>query len=165
MAGLMRQRWGAIVGMAGVAAVLAGLVFGGTNGLAAEPSGHAAKRKARSFSENASLHLVKKKGAILKESGTATGTLPGTVKARFDTANIAKVTGTVTFYPYSGGSLTFTAVAYPQSTSKIAKFSGNMAVRSGTGRYASAVGGGTFSGTVNRGSWAMTVNAKATLTY
>jgi hypothetical protein len=157
------RRWGAVLGMATTVAVLLGLLLGSAVG-SADPTAQAA-RKTRRFTETANLHLVKKRGAILKESGSATGTLPGTVKARFDTSNIAKVTGTVTFYPRSGGSLTFTAVGYPQSTSKVAKFNGNMAVRSGTGRYASAVGSGTFTGTVNRSSWAMTVNAKATLTY
>lgn len=157
------RRWGAVLGMAVTASLLLGLVSGGAVG-ASGPSAETA-RKSRSFTETANLHLVKKRGAILKEEGTATGTLPGTVKARFDTSNIAKVTGKVTFYPSSGGSLTFTAVGYPQSTGTIARFNGNMAVLKGTGRYASALGSGTFTGTVNRSTWAITVNAKATLTY
>ncbi len=140
------------------------LVVGGAVGLA-QPVGQAAKRKSHSFTETARLHLVKKKGAILKEEGTATGTLPGTVKARFDTSDITHVTASVTFYPYSGGSLTFNATGHPDSTGTVAKFSGFMAVRKGTGRYEKALGSGSFTGTVNRNTWAFTVNAKATLTY
>ena len=152
------------LGMAVVVVATASLVAGGTVGMA-QPVGHAAKRRAHSFTETANLHLVKKRGAILKEAGTATGTLPGTVKARFDTSDITNVTATVTFYPYSGGSLTFTATGHPTSTGTVAKFSGYLGVRRGTGRYESATGSGTFTGTVNRSSWAFTVNAKATLTY
>ena len=80
------------------------------------------------LTDTASLHLVRKSGNMLYEKGTATGTLPGTVSARFVTG-ITKVTGTVTFHPYSGGSLTMTAVGYPQSTATITRFSGNIAVR------------------------------------
>ena len=165
MVGKMRRRWTAGLGMAVVGAVLASLVVGGAVGMAQQPVGEAAKRKTRNFTERASLHLVKKRGAILREAGTATGTLPGTVKARFDTSNITNVKATVTFYPYSGGSLTFNATGHPESTGTIAKFSGYLGVRKGTGRYAEALGSGTFTGTVNRNTWAFTVNANATLTY
>lgn len=118
------------------------------------------------MNESVDLHLVKKKGAILRESGTASGTLPGKVSARFDTSNAAQVTGTVTFRPNSGGSITATVVGYPQSVGKVAKFSGGMSVKSGTGRYAHASGGGTLSGAVNRKTWHVTVHTSDTkLTY
>jgi hypothetical protein len=116
-------------------------VVGGAGG--ASPSAQAAKRKTITVRPTANLHLVKKKGAILKERGTATDTLAGRVTARFDTSNAAKTTGTVTFYPNSGGSLTVIVVGYPQSLGTVAKFSGNLAVRKGTGRYSDATGSGT----------------------
>ncbi len=86
------------------------------------------------------------------------------MKARFVTG-VTKVTGTVTFYPYSGGSLTLSAVGYPQSASTITRFTGNVAVRKGSGRFRNALGSGTFSGTANRKTWAITVYARARITY
>jgi hypothetical protein len=144
------------------AALLLPLWAGGTS--SAAPSAQAAKRKTLNLTDTARLHLTRKNGNVIYESGTATGTLPGRVKARFVTG-ITKVTGTVTFYPYSGGSLTMTAVGYPKSASTITRVTGNLAVRRGTGRFRNALGSGTFSGTANRRTWAITVNARARITY
>lgn len=114
--------------------------------------------------ENANLTLVRKSGSVLYEKGTATGTLPGRVTARFE-VRLTTVTGTVTIFPTSGGSLTININGQATSAGTVAGFRGVMAVRSGTGRYARARGSGTFSGTVNRRTWAATVRATARLTY
>jgi hypothetical protein len=153
-------------GHSAVIAVLAALVLGlGAGGVSsAAPSAHDAKRKTLQMSGTAYLHLKRKNGNVLYEKGTATGTLPGTVSGRFVTG-VTKVTGTVTFYPSSGGSLTLTAVGYPQSTGTIVNFNGNVAVRSGSGRFRNALGSGTFTGTANRRTWAITVHARAKITY
>jgi hypothetical protein len=134
----------------------------GAGGGSAAPGAHSAR--ALHLNESASLHLVHKSGPILNERGSASGTLPGSVTARFNTGNAAKVTGTVTFHP-RGGTLTVTIVGFPQSLGTVARVSGSMAVRAGSGRYARAVGGGSFTGTVNRRSWAITVHARANLSY
>jgi len=155
---LLRHRCGAV--LAAVAAL--GLATGGV--CSADPSAHAAKRRAHHLVGTASLHLVRKSGNTLYEKGTATGTYPGTVTGRFVTS-VAKVTGTVTFHPYSGGSLSMTVVGYPQSAGTIARFAGNLAVSGGSGRFRNALGSGTFNGTANRRSWAITVTADATITY
>lgn len=133
-------------------------------GGAAQPGAHAAKRKTLRITDTVSLHLVRKNGSVLYERGTATGTFPGAVTARFETS-IAKVTGSITFYPSGGGTLTLNAVGYPTSTGSIARISGTMAVRKGTGRFSRALGSGTFTGSVNRRTWAVTVYARASLTY
>ncbi len=156
------RRQGSIVVMAILAVLVLGLWAGGVS--SAAPSGHAAKRRSLRLSDTASLHLVRKSGSTLYEQGTATGTLPGSVSARFVTS-VTKVTGTVTFHSNGGGSITMTAVGYPQSTGTIARFSGNIAVRSGTGRFKNVLGSGTFTGTANRRTWAVTVHARASLTY
>lgn len=127
------------------------------------PGAHAARRTLN-LSGTAYLHLVRKSGNVLYERGVATGTLPGTVTARLVTS-IARVTGTVTFYPRGGGSLTLSAVGYPQSASVVTRFSGSCAVRSGTGRFRRALGSGSFNGTANRRTWAVTVHARARVTY
>jgi hypothetical protein len=147
----------------GVGAAMLALWLGGAGAGAAAPQAHVARTLR--LDDSARLHLVKKSGPILSERGTATGTLPGSVSARFDTRNSAKVTGSVTFRPRGGGSLTATIVGYPQSLSTVARITGYLAVRSGTGRYARAVGSGTFTGSVNRRTWAISVRARATLRY
>lgn len=145
-----------------VTTLVLGLGAGGVS--SAAPGAHAAKRRSLHLSDTAYLHLTRKSGNVLYEKGTASGTLPGTVSARFVTG-VTKVTGTVTFYPYSGGSITMTAVGYPQSTGRVVPLSGNIAVRKGTGRYQSVLGSGTFTGSANRRTWAVTVRANANLTY
>jgi len=129
---------------------------------AASPGAHAARTL--HLNESVRLHLVHKSGPIISERGSATGTLPGAVSARFNTSNAAKVTGTVTFHP-RGGTLTVTVVGYPQSLATVARVKGSLAVRRGTGRYAHAFGGGSFTGTVNRRTWAISVHARANLSY
>lgn len=124
----------------------------------------AKKRRSLTVIDTVRLTLVRKNGNIIVQRGTATGTLPGRVKARFRTS-LTKVTGRLTFRPYGGGSITMTAVGYPSSTGRIASLSGSMAVRRGTGKYRNALGSGTFTGTANRRTWAVTVNARANLTY
>lgn len=138
------------------------LGFGAGSVSSAAPAAHAARRL--NLSGTAYLHLTHKSGNVLYERGTATGTLPGTVTARLVTG-VTKVTGTVTFYPRGGGSLTLSAVGYPQSAATIVHFTGSCAVRSGTGRFRHAVGSGSFSGTANRRTWAVTVHANAHLNY
>jgi hypothetical protein len=150
--------WGAV---AGLGLVASGLWLGGTSGATA-PRAHAA-RTIR-VDETARLHLVKKSGPILKERGSATGTLPGPVSARFDTSNIAIVTGTVTFHT-AGGSVTVSVIGYPQSLGTVAKFAGSIRVLRGTGRFAHPSGSGSFTGKVNRSTWAVRVHGKAKLTY
>lgn len=124
----------------------------------------AASAKTLQITENATLHLVRKSGATLYEKGTATGTLPGAVSARFETS-VTKVSGTVTIRPNGGGSLTILVIGSPRSAGTVARFGGTMAVKSGTGKYAKASGSGTFDGTVNRRTWAVSVTARARLLY
>ena len=125
----------------------------------------AKKRRSLTVIDTVRLRLVRKNGNVIVQRGTATGTLPGRVKARFRTS-LTKVTGRITFRPYRGrGSITMTAVGYPSSTGRITGLSGNLAVRRGTGRFRNALGSGTFTGTANRKTWSATVNARANLTY
>lgn len=149
-------------GLLGLAAGLTACLCLASASAWAAPTAQAARTL--NITEYAKLHLVRKSGSTLYERGTATGTLPGTVSARF-LVSVTKVTGSVTIYPRGGGSLTINVVGYPQSTGVNSRFKGSMAVRSGTGKYRNAVGSGSFEGTVNRRSWAANVTAKARLTY
>jgi len=156
------RRRGVCVVIVAMAAVVLAAWAGGVS--SAAPSGHAAKRKTLTLKDSASLHLTRKNGNVIYEQGTATGTLPGTVTARFVTS-VTKVTGTVTFRPYNGGSVTVSAVGYPQSAATVTRFTGSLAVRKGTGKYKNALGSGTFNGVANRRTWAVTVHVNARVTY
>lgn len=131
--------------------------------VASGPLAHAAR--VLHVNDSARLHLTHRSGNTLYESGHASGSLPGSVTAVFNTGHISRVTGSVTFHSRAG-SITMSAVGYPRSTGTVVPFSGSIAVRSGTGRYRRAVGSGSFSGTVNRRSWAITIrSAVATVRY
>lgn len=122
-----------------------------------------AQARTLAVKDSVKLHLVRKSGNTLYESGTATGTLPGNVSARFVTS-ATKVTGTVTIYA-SGGSITATVSGTPSSIGVNARFGGSMRVVKGTGRYRGASGSGQFNGVVNRRSWAVSANASVRLSY
>lgn len=132
--------------------------------LSASPAAEAARRRSLTVVDTVRMSLVRKNGNVIYQRGTATGTLPGRVTARFVTS-LTRVSGTITFRPYSGGSITMTAVGYPQSLRRTTPLTGNLAVRRGTGKYSRVLGSGTFSGTANRRSWSVSVNARANLTY
>lgn len=123
----------------------------------------AAEARTINLREAVSLHLVRKSGNTLYESGTATGTLPGNVSARFETS-LTKVTGTVTIYP-RGGSITIDVSGTPRSAGIKPRLTGSMRVVRGSGTFRGASGSGSFSGVVNRRTWAVSVNATARLTY
>ena len=133
-----------------------------TASVGAAPSARAARHSLH-VNDTGHLHLTRKSGATLYESGSASGSLPGSISAVFHTS-VTKVTGTVTFHSRRG-SITMTAVGYPHSAGTVVPFSGNIAVRSGTGAFRNALGSGTFSGSVNRRSWAISVHAVANVTY
>lgn len=164
---MRRSAIAAVAAVAGASAMSLWLA-GGVGSAAQAPSAPhaeaAARRRSLIVNDTVRFSLVRKDGNVVYERGTATGTFPGTVTARFVTT-LTRVTGSVTFLPYSGGSITLTAVGYPQSLSKITGLTGTMAVRSGTGKYSRALGTGSFTGTANRRTWAVTVNARANLTY
>jgi hypothetical protein len=147
-----------------LAAAVAMLLFLalGVGGAGAASRAHAARTV--NIDETARLHLVSRSGSTLNERGTASGTLPGTVSARFK-VTVVVVTGSVTIYPRGGGSLTIKVLGVPQSAGTVAKFSGTLTVTGGSGRYAHARGSGTFTSTVNRRTWAGTVHTNAKLTY
>jgi hypothetical protein len=166
-----RRRNSALLVVALVVVFAMGASLASIGGASPKPlhtsAAHIAKRKTVTLTEHARMHLIKKKGGILRESGTTTGTLAGKVSGRFNISNIAKPTGTVTFKPNGGGSITVTAVGIPDSLGTVARFHGNIAVRGGSGRYDQVIGKGpgTFTGTVNRDNWDITVDATVKITY
>lgn len=161
MVGHERTRRGVVAQFAFVAlASLSALSIWSTTAAAA-PIAQAARTI--DVSQTAQLRLVRKSGSVLYEQGTASGTLPGSVSARF-IVTVLKVTGQVTFYP-RGGSITFDVEGFPRSTGINARFAGTMTIAKGTGRYANARGAASFNGIVNRRSWAASVSATGRMRY
>ncbi len=113
--------------------------------------------------DTANLHLVGESGSLIAEEGSATGQLPGTVKARFNIG--ATVTAYYTIYPRSGGSITGHGSATLHTSGRYASFGGTLLVSHGTGRYARAHGSGGLYGAINRRTYAVTVQTTGKLSY
>jgi hypothetical protein len=136
----------------------------GTGAAGAAPSAHAARTL--DLNDSANLNLSNKKGFELKESGKASGSLPGTIYIQLKVTGEREVTARIQVYP-NGGSLNATASgSYRVDTSSTASFSGKLNVTGGSGRYSKAKGSGlSFSGTVHRPGDSVSVRVSGNMTY
>jgi hypothetical protein len=129
---------------------------------AARPAARAAHTL--SVRDEGHLHLAgKPSGSLIVEEGVATGTLPGTVRVRFDVG--ATITAQFTIYARGGGSISGHGSGTLHSTSLYSTFGGSLSVTSGTGRFAHARGKGGMYGAINRKTDALTVQTIGNLTY
>ena len=119
---------------------------------------------ARTVSGNVSahLHLVKASGSRLLEEGTASGGLPGRIRADLDVG--ATFTGTLTVYT-SRGAVTGHGTAVPHGSGRYESFSGTFTITGGTHRYAHAHGKAELFGTFDRRTYALVVQTHGKLTY
>ncbi len=144
-----------------IAAVSLGAVsalwsFGPGTSRAAKPSARAAKTL--SLNENGNLHLTSKRGFMLNERGTASGTIKGPIYIHLTIASTSRVTAEISIYP-KGGSITSYGTASYHKESTAASFAGTLSVKRGTGTYARARGRGlSFSGTIQKSNDAVTVH-------
>jgi hypothetical protein len=92
------------------------------------------------------LHLVKRSGSVLLEEGSASGTLRGTVRARFLYNGSPIVTTQFTIRTPKGSirGHGLSRLSDPRSSSP--SFVGPMAITGGSGRYAHARGRGRLYG-------------------
>lgn len=118
-------------------------------------------QSARSLSVNDTAHLTYRKSSGLEE-GTATGTLPGSVKIHFEIGPPVKATFTIST---PRGSISGAGTATLHSAGLYASFGGTITVTHGTGRYAHAHGHGGLYGVVNRHTYALTVQTTGSLSY
>jgi hypothetical protein len=151
----------------GVAALL-GLAFcialgaAGTVDATALSRAHAARTL--SVKDEGHLHLAgKPEGSLIVEEGAVSGTLPGTVKVRFDVG--ATVTAQFTIYARGGGSVSGHGSGALHSTSLYSTFGGTLSVTSGTGRFKHARGTGGLYGAIDRKTDALTVQTIGKLSY
>lgn len=106
--------------------------------------------------ETAHLHLVSHKNAILQEQGLASGTFNCPLAIQL-TISSTTVGISFTCTPH-GGSISGTAKASFYVAGAVARFSGRLSIRHGTGTYAHASGAALqIKGTIRRETYALTV--------
>ncbi len=134
-------------------------------GAAGAASPHAVAARTLSLNDSASLHLQNKHGLVLKEGGTAKGSLGGTLYLQLDVTSTRSVTAQVQVYP-KGGSISGNASAAYRVAGADASFSGTMSITKGSGTYSKAKASGlSFSGTIQRSNDAVTVHLSGKMSY
>ncbi len=133
-----------------------------TGGPARAPAGRAAKVIAVNDTARMTLTNPSSASATLVEEGRATGSLPGTVRARL-TVGTNTVTAGFTIY-LSGGTISgHSSAKLNPGRGEYASFSGALAVSHGSGHYAHASGSGGLYGTINRNTDNATVQVVGNL--
>jgi hypothetical protein len=144
-------------------AVATAAAFGTAGAGAASP--HATAARTLSLNDSASLHLENKHGLVLKEGGTAKGSLGGPLYLQLDVTSTRSVTAEVQVYP-KGGSIGGNAKASYHVAGSTATFSGTLAITKGSGTYSKAKASAlSFSGTIKRSNDAVTVHVSGNLSY
>lgn len=137
--------------------------FGTAGAGAAAP--HATAARTLSLNDSASLHLENKHGLVLKEGGTAKGSLGGPLYLQLDVTSTRAVTAQVQVYP-KGGSVSGDAKASYHVAGSTASFSGTMTITKGSGTYSKAKASTlSFSGTIQRSNDAVTVHVSGNMSY
>ncbi len=137
--------------------------FGTAGAGAAAP--HATAARTLNLNDSANLHLENKHGLVLKESGTAKGSLGGTLYLQLDVTSTRSVTAQVQVYP-KGGSISGAAKASYHVAGATAAFSGTMTITKGSGTYSKAKASALkFSGTIQRSNDAVTVHVSGPMSY
>jgi hypothetical protein len=114
------------------------------------------------ITDTADMHYISGSGSLLHETGTASGTLPGSMKANL--AIGATLTANFTIYA-SGGTITGRGTGKPHGSGTYESFAGTLVATGGTGRYAHAHGHGGFYGTFDRKNYDLTVQTTGKLSY
>lgn len=147
----------------GSLAAAGALAFGSSGAIAHSYSAHAARTL--NLKESAALRLDNKHGVLLKEHGTAKGTLGGTLYLQLKVTSTRTVSATVQVYP-PGGGLSGSATGSYHVSGAYAHFAGHLNITKGTGRYSKARGKGlSFSGTIKRGVDSINVYVSGRLSY
>lgn len=113
--------------------------------------------------DTAHLHYTHSSGAELVETGTASGTLPGSMQARVDIG--PTIDGSFTIDVRGGGSISGHGTAAPHGSGIYESFRGSLTVTGGTGRYTHAHGHAGLYGTFDRKTYALVVQTTGRLSY
>jgi hypothetical protein len=118
--------------------------------------------RALKASDSAHLRYVSASGSLLYETGSASGTLPGNMRAHVSIG--ATISGSFTIYA-RGGSISGHGAATPKGSGVWESFAGSLTVTRGSGRYTRARGRARLYGTFNRNTYALVVQTVGTLYY
>jgi hypothetical protein len=136
---------------------------GGTGGGSIKgrpPMAHAAHTL--NITDTAKLHYTGGSGSLLHEAGSATGTLPGSMKAECDVGAVLSTNFTIST---AGGTIKGHGTATPHGTGTYESFAGTIVATGGTGRYAHAHGRGGLYGVFDRKNYSLTVQTTGKLSY
>src|SRR5271155_1273519 len=114
------------------------------------------------ITDTADMHYTSGSGSLLHETGTASGTLPGNMKANL--AIGATLTASFTIYA-SGGTITGRGMGRTHGSGTYESFAGTLVATGGTGRYVHTHGHGGFYGTFDRKNYDLTVQTTGKLSY
>jgi hypothetical protein len=113
-------------------------------------------------SDRANLHYVGAVGEEVYETGSASGTLPGSMHVHMIFES--NFSGSFTIYT-RGGSIDGRGSARPHGGGIYESFAGTLVVTGGTGRYRHARGTAALYGTFDRDNYALTVKTAGTLRF
>jgi hypothetical protein len=148
-----------------VAIIAASAVAGIALPASARPIGRSATAHAAhtlNATDNAHLHMVRASGSLLYEEGSASGGMPGHMKANMNIG--ATFTSTFTIYT-SSGTIKGHGTATPQGSGRYESFRGSIVVTGGSGRYAHAHGNAGLYGTFDRKTYAFVIQTTGKLSY
>jgi hypothetical protein len=112
--------------------------------------------------DTAHLHRAASPGEEILETGLATGTLPGSVRAYLNVGPTVEVRFTIST---TSGSISGTGAGKLKGRPAEPSFDGRMVIDHGTGRFQHAHGEGDVYGTLNRRTYAVVVQTTGTLHY
>lgn len=112
--------------------------------------------------DTAKLHYVGAVGEEVYETGSASGTLPGSIRVHMIFAST--FSGRFAIYT-RGGRIDGHGVARPHGEGVYESFAGTLSVTGGTGRYRRAHGTAHLYGTFDRENYALTIQTAGTLRY
>jgi hypothetical protein len=124
--------------------------------------GRAQAARTLNGTDTAHLHLVHQDETVVYEEGTATGGMPGHMKAELTIG--PTFTGNCTVYA-PGGSITGHGIATPHGSGRYQSFHGSLLITGGTGRYAHVHGRAGLYGTFDRRTFALVLQTTGNLSY
>jgi hypothetical protein len=168
---MVRSRGLAVAGLAllALAAPLApGALAGQTtspghiSGARADGRSTAHAARTLNITDTAKLHYTGGSGSLLHESGSAAGTLPGSMKAECNIGAVLTTNFTITT---PAGTIKGHGTGTPHGSGTYESFAGTLVATGGTGRYAHAHGHAGLYGTFDRKNYALTVQTTGKLSY
>jgi hypothetical protein len=121
-----------------------------------------AQARTANGTDTARLHLVRQDESLLYEEGSASGALPGRMRAQVRVGSL--ITGSCTIYT-AHGSITGRGSATPHGFGRYQSFRGTFTVTGGSGRYRHVHGHTNLYGTFDRRSFALVVQTTGRLSY